>query len=456
MNDLQLSRACSSANQPAATLAGWCAAALLLLAPAAQAQSLLQLLDQAKAADTAYLSAKAQADANLFRAEQARAGLGPTANLAAAASQSYLAISPSTGPNTDRGFGTQQLTLSGTYPLYRPANQVTFDQGQKLLEQSEAQLNAVQQDLMVRISQAYFDVLAANDSLKFVVAQKAAVAEQLAAAKRNFEVGTSTITDSREAQARFDLVTAQQIAAENDLVVKRLALDQIVGKKGTEPKPVALPLLLPPLVPADVDQWVQRSEANHPTLKQLQTTLDVAVLETAKARAGEKPTVDLVANYGMTRNDGSATTPIGSWVNSGSVGVQMTMSLYNGNSVQNRIKETLALEEKARNDIESAKRTLAQNVRVAYFGVLSGQGQVKALEAAEASSQSALDANQLGYKVGVRINIDVLNAQSQLFQTKRDLAKARYDVLVGGLRLRQASGALMDGDLSIVNNLLSR
>ena len=132
------------------------------------------------------------------------------------------------------------------------------------------------------------------------------------------------------------------------------------------------------------------------------------------------------------------------------------MSLYNGNSVQNRIKETLALEEKARNDIESAKRTLAQNVRVAYFGVLSGQGQVKALEAAEASSQSALDANQLGYKVGVRINIDVLNAQSQLFQTKRDLAKARYDVLVGGLRLRQASGALMDGNLSIVNNLLSK
>ena len=422
----------------------------------ASAQSLLQLLDQAKVADSAYLSAKAQADANLFRSEQSRAGLGPTANLAAVASQSYLAVSPSTGPNTDRGFGTQQLTLSGTYPLYRPANQVTFDQSQKLLEQSEAQLNAVQQDLMVRISQAYFDVLTARDSLTFVTAQKKAVAEQLAAAKRNFEVGTSTITDSREAQARFDLVTAQEIAAENDLNVKRLALDQIVGKKGTDPKPVALPLVLPALTPADVDQWVLRSEANHPTLKQLQTTLDVAVLETAKARAGEKATVDLVANYGMTRNDGSATTPISSWVNSASVGVQMNFSLYNGNVVQNRIKETLALEEKARNDLEGAKRTIAQNVRAAYFGVLSGQGQAKALEAAEASSQSALEANQLGYKVGVRINIDVLNAQSQLFQTKRDLAKARYDVLVGGLRLRLASGILAEGDLSMVNSLLSK
>ena len=437
-------------------LASCSAVVLALGASAAQAQSLMQLFNQAKVADTAYLAAKAQADATLYRGEQARAGLGPTATLAAAASQSYLAISPTSGPNTDRGFGMQQLTLSGTYPLYRPANQVTFDQGQKLLEQSEAQLNAVQQDLMVRISQAYFDVLAANDSLTFVVAQKKAVAEQLAAAKRNFEVGTSTITDSREAQARFDLVVAQQIAAENDLVVKRLALDQIVGKKDTAPKPVLLPLVLPPLTPSDVDQWVQRSEANHPTLKQLQTTLDVAVLETAKARAGEKATVDLVANYGMTRNDGSATTPIGSWVNSASVGVQMTMSLYSGNSVQNRIKETLALEEKARNDLDGTKRSLAQNVRAAYFSVLSGQGQAKALEAAEASSQSALDANQLGYKVGVRINIDVLNAQSQLFQTKRDLAKARYDVLVGGLRLRQASGALTEGDLSTVNNLLSK
>ena len=453
MNHLQTYRA---HPRLAATLAGFSAAGLMLFAPTLHAQSLIQLFDQAKGADSAYFAAKAQAEANLYRAEQARAGLGPTANLAAAASQSYITIAPAAGANTDRGFGTQQLTLSGTYPLYRPANQVTFDQGQKQLEQSEAQLNAVQQDLMVRISQAYFDVLAANDSLTFVVAQKKAVAEQLAAAKRNFEVGTSTITDSREAQARFDLVTAQQIAAENDLNVKRLALDQIVGKKGTEPKPVGLPLVLPALDPADVEAWVQRSAANHPTLKQLQTALDVAVLETAKARAGEKPTVDLVGNYGMTRNDGSATTPIGSWVNSASVGVQMTMSLYNGNAVQNRIKETLALEEKARNDLESARRTLAQSVRAAFFGVLSGQGQAKALEAAEASSQSALEANLLGYKVGVRINIDVLNAQSQLFQTKRDLAKARYDVLVGSLRLRQASGGLTEGDLSNINNLLSK
>ena len=434
----------------AATLAAFSA-----LAFPAQAQRLVDLYEMARTSDAAYLSAKAQADANLARSEQSRAGLLPSAALSAGASQSYLAVAPSIGPSSDRGFGTQQIGINGSYPLYRPANQVTFDQGQKLLEQSEAQLAAADQDLMVRISQAYFDVLASQDSLTFVLAQKTAVAEQLAAAKRNFEVGTSTITDTREAQARYDLVIAQQLAAENDLLVKRLALDQAVGKTNVAPKPVSLPLTLPALLPADVNVWVQQSDANHPNLRQLRTALDVAVLETSKARAAEKPTVDVVGNYGMIRNDGgSSTAAIGSWVNSATVGIQLNMPLYTGNATQNRIKETLALEEKARVDLEGAKRVVAQAVRTAYFGVLSGQGQVKALEAAEASSQSALEANQLGYKVGVRINIDVLNAQSQLFQTKRDLAKARYDVLVGGLRLRQANGSLAPGDLAGVNALL--
>ena len=430
-------------------------AAVALFAAPLQAQSLFDLYDTAKVADAAYLSAKAQAQANLYRAEQARAGLLPTAAFGALASQSYLNVLPAAGASSERGFGTQQVTLSGSYPLYRPANQAAFDQGQKLLEQSEAQLLAANQDLMVRISQAYFDVLAAKDSLAFVMAQKTAVAEQLAAAKRNFEVGTSTITDSREAQARFDLVIAQQIAAENDLRVKRLALDQAVGKSGTDPKPVALPLSLPALLPADVNTWVQQAIEQHPQLRQLQTAVAVAELETSKSRSAEKPTIDLTGNVAMIRNDqGSTTAAVGTAINSATIGISLNYPLYTGNATQNRLKETLALEEKARIDLAGAKNSVSQAVRTAYFGVLSGQGQAKALEAAEASSQSALDANQLGYKVGVRINIDVLNAQSQLFQTKRDLAKARYDVLVGGLRLRQSSGTLAEGDLAAVNALL--
>jgi outer membrane protein len=290
-----------------------------------------------------------------------------------------------------------------------------------------------------------------------VQAQKAAVAEQLASAKRNFEVGTSTITDTREAQARYDLVIAQEIAADNDLRVKKIALDQLVGKTNSEPKPLALPLALPTLLPSDVNLWVNQSEAEHPSIKAALLSLDIAKLETQKAEAGHKPTLDATASYGINRNLGGSTTSGNtSRSDSATIGLSFNLPLFAGFAIQNRIKETLQLEEKARNDLEGAKRSIAQATRTAYFGVVSGQGQVKALEAAEASSQSALDANKLGYQVGVRINIDVLNSQSQLFQTKRDLAKARYDVLVGGLKLRQANGTLKPEDITQVNNLLTK
>ena len=423
------------------------------LALPVRAQSLVDLYESARGFDAPYQSARSLYDATLAKAAQAKAAILPTANLALGVSRSTQEVTPGTG---DRAYGTENATVSASQPLYRPGNWASYQQGLKQVDLANAQLAAADQDLIVRVSQAYFDVLASQDSLTFVKAQKAAVAEQLASAKRNFEVGTSTITDTREAQARFDLVIAQEIAAENDLRVKRIALDQLVGKNDAQPRSLALPLTLPALLPSDVNEWVQQSDPEHPSIRQTQIALEVARLETKKAEAGHKPTLDLNANYGGVNNlDGSSTSGLGSSrINAGSIGLAFNLPLFAGFSTQNRIRETLALEDKARNDLEGAKRAVAQSTRTAYFGVMSGQGQVKALEAAEASSQSALDANKLGYQVGVRINIDVLNSQSQLFQTKRDLAKARYDVLVGGLRLRQANGTLKAEDLLGVNALL--
>ncbi|NMM15058.1 MAG: TolC family outer membrane protein [Rhodoferax sp.] len=427
------------------------------LALPVQAQSLVDLYESARGFDASYQSSKSLYDATLAKGAQAKAGILPTAGLAIGVSRSTQEAIPDAGTRSDRSYGTENATVSASQPLYRPGNWAGYKQGLKQVDLAQAQLAAADQDLIVRVSQAYFDVLAAQDSLTFVQAQKAAVGEQLASAKRNFEVGTSTITDTREAQARFDLGTAQEIAAENDLRVKKIALDQLAGKSDTQPQPLAQPLTLPALLPNDVNVWVQQSEVDHPSIKQTQIALDVAQLETNKAEAGHKPTLDLVASYGATNNlDGSVNGPGGSRVNAGSIGLSFNLPLFAGFSTQNRIKETLALEEKARNDLDGAKRSVALSTRTAFFGVLSGQGQVKALEAAEASSQSALDANKLGYQVGVRINIDVLNSQSQLFQTKRDLAKARYDVLVGGLKLRQANGTLKADDLQSVNTLLAQ
>ncbi|MDP3191339.1 TolC family outer membrane protein [Rhodoferax sp.] len=420
----------------------------------AQAQSLVELFDAARGFDASYQSAKSLYEANLAKAEQAKAGLLPTVGLAMGVNRTNVS---SDTTQFDRGsYGNQSATLSASQPLYRPANVATAAQGEKSVGVAQAQLKAADQDLIVRVSQVYFDVLASNDSLNFVKAQKSAVSEQLASAKRNFEVGTATITDTREAQARFDLVLAQEIAAENDLRVKKLALDQLTGKAGAAPKPLAMPVVIAPVTPADVTAWVAQSEAMSPAVRQAQLGLEVAQLETQKAQAGNKPTLDLTGSYNITQNNGSSNTTQDYRTNVAQVGLSFNLPLFAGYAIQNRIKETLSLEDKARSDLDAAKRGVAQSTRTAYFGVESGLGQVKALEAAEASSQSALDATKLGYQVGVRINIDVLNAQTALFDTKAKLAKARYDVLLGGLKLRQANGSLKADDLNAVNALLAK
>ncbi|MDP1687218.1 TolC family outer membrane protein [Hydrogenophaga sp.] len=429
-------------------VAAWLA---LGAATGAQAQSLVELYEAARGFDATYLSARSQYEANLFRADQAKAGLLPEVGLGAAASWARREING----GQDTTSNSQSATLSASQPLYRPVNKLINDQALLSVDVAKATLTLAEQDLIVRTTQSYFDVLAATDTLAFVRAQKTAVAEQLAAAKRNFEVGTTTVTDSREAQASFDLVVAQEIAAENDLRVKQLTLDQLVGRVAVAPRPLVAPVVLPPLLPADPQAWVALNDETHPTILQATRGLEIAQLETRKAEAGHKPTVDLVAQYQVARAPSNTSLSQNSVrSNNASIGVQFNMPLFAGFAIQNRVKETLALEDKARTDLDAAKRGIDLATRSAFLGVLSGQGQVKALEAAEASSQSALDANRLGYQVGVRINIDVLNAQSQLFQTKRDLAQARYNVLLGGLRLKQASGKLVPEDLLPINSLL--
>ncbi len=253
------------------------------------AQSLADLYESARGFDALYQSAKSQYDATLARAEQAKAAVLPNANLALNTSRSTLDTRPEGGTTTDRSYGTESATISASQPLYRPGNWASYKQGIKQIDLAQAQLAVADQDLVVRVSQSYFDVLAAQDSLTFVKAQKAAVAEQLASAKRNFEVGTATITDTREAQARFDLGTAQELATENDLRVKKIALDQLVGKTDTQPKALAQPLALPPLLPNDANQWVQQSETERPTIKQARIALEVAQLETQKHKPATNP-----------------------------------------------------------------------------------------------------------------------------------------------------------------------
>jgi outer membrane protein len=416
----------------------------------AQAQSLLELYDAARSYDATYLAARSLADSAQYRLSQVEALQRPSASLSAAAGRARQDPPPSalnpTGAASN--FNSTSLALQGRQPLFNRANDATVDQARKSFEVSSADLEAAEQDLILRISQAYFDVLGAQDTLATTRTSKAAISEQLASAKRNFEVGTATITDTREAQARFDLGTAQEIAAENDLVTKRIALDQLVGRSNVTPKGLATPVALPTTLPPVVQEWVQRADAEHPSVRRAQLGLDIAKLETDKARAGHLPTVDAVGSISNSHTVGTT--------RNANIGVQLNLPLFAGYSIQNRVKETLVLEEKSRNDLEAARRFVAQGTRQAFFGVQSLQAQVKALEAAESSTQLALEATQLGYRVGVRVNLDVLNAQTQLFTTRRDLAKARYDVLLASLKLRQASGQLKPADVAAINQLLAK
>ena len=422
----------------------------------ARAQTLLELYDAAHGYDATYLSARALAESVPYRIEQSEALLRPSASLGSSASR--VETNPAFGPNY--GSNSVSLSLTGRQPIFNRANVATVRQAEKSLEVSRADLDTAEQDLILRLSQAYFDVLGAQDTLATTRAAKTGISEQLASAKRSFEVGTATITDTREAQARYDLATAQEVAAENDLLTKRIALDQLVGRANVVPKQLALPVTLPALVPSNAEAWVSQAETQHPAIRRAQVTLDIAKLETTKARAAALPTVDAVGSVSSARGAigtiaGAAGVTVRNNSNA-SLGLQLNMPLYSGGSIQNRVKETLVLEDRSLNDLEAARRSVQQATRQAFYTLLSGAAQVRALEAAESSSQLALEATQLGYRVGVRVTIDVLNATTQLFQTRRDLARARYDVLLGTLRLRQAAGLVTAQDIAAVDRLLNR
>jgi outer membrane protein len=325
------------------------------------------------------------------------------------------------------------------------------------VRQSEAAFYDAQQNLIARSAQAYFDVLLAGDNVMLSAAQKIAIGEQLAQAKRNFEVGTATIVDTYEAQAKYDLAVAKEISDQNDLEIKKRALQQLIGKMPDRLAPLKDKLALPLPQPSDMEQWVDASDKDSPVIAQFKATYDIAAKEVDRSKAGHYPTLDLVGSYGDSNNPtvtltGAIGPPLGTKATQ--VGLQLSIPLYQGGGTQSKIRQALANKDKAEQDLENTRRTVAQNVRQSYLGVTNGAAQVKAFEAALVSNQSSLDSTVLGRDVGVRTGVDVLNAQQQLFQAQRDLQSARYSAVMSQLKLKSATGRLQEEDLAEVNRLL--
>jgi outer membrane protein len=427
----------------------------VLLTGAAQAADLMSVYREAVGYDAQIASARAGLEAGREKLPQARAGLLPAIGVAASTIWNKTETTLSAPPVTmDVNYNTNGWTATLTQPLFRWQNWVAYLQGQLSVLLAEAQFEAAKQDLIVRVAQAYFDVLLAQETLTAARAQQSAISEQLESAKRNFEVGTATITDTHEAQARFDLAVATEIAARNDLMSKNEALRIITGTGPETLKTLRAGTQIGTPQPDDIGKWAETAENANFSVAQSKAAYEIANEEVSKQRAGHYPTLDIVATNGKTGAGYNLTTGGGVETKASTIGLQLSLPIFAGGALASKDREAVALREKARADLDNARRQAALTARQAYLGVTSGLSQVKAYEAALASSQAALDSNKLGYEVGVRINIDVLNAQGQLFDTIQKLAKARFDTLIAQLKLKAAAGNLTEDDVLAINALL--
>jgi outer membrane protein len=415
--------------------------------PVALGGNLSDAYRAAAAHDPIYAAAQSAYRAAQERIPQARAGLLP--NIGLNANTRYNDVE---GSLFSDEFNSNSWGVTANQPIYRAQNMVSYGQAKVSVQQAGYQLKASEQDLILRTARAYIDVLAAQDNLAFTLAQKDAFAEQLASAKRNFEVGTTTVVDTHEAQARYDLANSQEITARNVLEIKRRALRNLTGKEVNtlatltpEPMPFAPE-------PANVDEWVSRSQQDNLDVRIRQQAKEIADREINRTRAGHHPTLDLTAGYTDASNQNFGTVQIDTKTTY--VGLEFALPIYQGGLVSSQVREAVANQERVRQELEDALRNAALQTRDAYFNVLSTQSQVKALEAALASSVKSLESTQVGLEVGVRTNIDVLNAQQQVTSAQKELALARYLSLIALLNLKASAGTLTAADLEYIDGML--
>lgn len=429
------------------------------------AQNLLDIYQNALSQDPAWASSRSANQAAQEKLEQGKALYRPTITFNSDFTESRtslrrdisgLRLDAAGNPIGNSGrerFDTLNYGLNVVQPIFRRDNFVQYEQSRLIVSQADRQLVLDKQNLMLRVAQAYFDVLMAQDNIELIKAQKAAISRQLEQAKANFEVGTATITDVNEAQARYDLALSQEIAAINQLEIKKRTVQAIVGDMPQELATVREDLIPETPQPADMQAWVEIAEQNNLALAIQQYNYQIASREVERARAGHMPTLDAIASYRESRNNGSA-SGFASDLDDLTVGLQLEIPIYQGGAVSSRTREAAANLEKAQYDLEAVKRDAELNTRQAFLDVSSGVVQVKALEQALISSQSQLDSTNLGYEVGVRTSVDVLNAQQQFFSAKRDLLQARYNYLLSSVRLKFSTGLLTEADLEAVNQHL--
>jgi outer membrane protein len=441
------------------------ALALLAINLPVGATDLVETYHAAQGQDSVFAAARSTQQAGKEKLTQGRSTLLPSVNLTANSTYNNNEVQYNQAgapyPSGTSRFINTGAAITLVQPLYRQNNWQVYSQSELQVAQTDAQFKNAEQDLIIRSAQAYFDVLAAQDAVNLADAQKTAIAEQLAQAKRNFEVGSATITDTLEAQARYDLTNSQAIAAQSNLEIKERTYQQLTNALPKDLKPVGASLNLEVPQPADAEKWVAEAQLGNLQLAAAQAAAELADKEVTRNRGGHYPTLDLVGSYGKNK-----ITPVGdgTFLNGNNaldtdqttsyVGVQLNIPLFQGGATQSKWREAEANRDRANAELESARRTVDLQTRQAYTGVVNGMSQVMALEQALKSSEKLLEASKLGQEVGVRTNLDVLNAQQQLYSTRRDLYLAKYNYLISRLKLKAAVGSLAEDELVVVNQAL--
>lgn len=421
------------------------------------AADLLEVYRLARSNDPTFEAARYTLEAVQQKLPQARAGLLPVVTANGNDNRTRANTTFNDTPSLARDVRTWIWTLQLTQPLIRVQNLYAYSESESLVAEAAAQFAQAEQDLILRVAQAYFDVVVAEESIAVAEAQVRAMGEQLAIAKRGFEAGTTTITDVHEAKSRVELARSQRVTALNELETKRSELEKVAGQVPNQLSVLRPSIVTPKPEPDEPQAWIGQAKENNPVVKAQKAALSAADATVSKSRAEHLPTLDLTASYGGNYASGSLTTPVDytTLANSKVVGVQFSMPIFSGGATSAKVAEVIANRYKIQADLEAARRQAGADARQAYAGITNGLSQIEALESAVESGKSAVKGNQVGYKLGIRINIDVLNAEQQLYASQRDLTKARYDTLFQGLKLKAAAGALSEADLSTINGLLA-
>jgi outer membrane protein len=417
---------------------------------------LLDVFRQALVNDAAYAAAKAQYQAQQERLPQARAGLLPNASFDAGYDYNDLDVQYSSLQfnSGQRDFESYDYGISISQPLFRRQNRLGYDQAKIQVSQAETDLELANQDLVLRTATAYFDILRARANVTNLRSLKSSVSQQLEQAKRNFAVGTATITDQREAQARYDLVIAQEIGFMNELQLSTYALEVLTGAPVQgEPAGLQRPITLSQPAPSDVSSWVSQAYRTSLQALRAQQSLAIAETEIRLQRAGHAPTLDVIGTLTQAYQ-GDGVLGVETELRTGVIGLQLSLPIYQGGAISSRTREALALHNRAAQELEDTRRGVALTTREAYLGVSTGIAEVNALRQAVGSTELQVESSKLGYEVGVRTAVDVLNAETLLAAARRDLIQAVYNTVLSQLRLQAAIGRLVQADLQVLNEML--